>query len=101
LFPAWVCERELTSLDSLHDLLVTSTIERWNTRQHDVSNNTTGPNIALFIIVFGENLWSNVVGSTQLFVQLLILLEVKGGTKINDLNLIELFVLLQQDIFGF
>jgi hypothetical protein len=38
--PDWVSKRELAALDFLHDLLVGSTIEWWDTRQSDESNNT-------------------------------------------------------------
>ena len=73
--PYWVCKGELTYFHLLHDLLVTGTIEWRDTRQHNISYDAARPDIALGAIVLCENLWGNIVRSTELFVKLLVLVD--------------------------
>jgi hypothetical protein len=73
--------------------LITSSIERWDTRESYISNDTARPNITLCAIVLGEDLRSNIIRSTKLLVKLFILIKNKGSSKIDNLDLIEFFVL--------
>lgn len=75
LTPDSVLEGELAELDLLHDLLVRGAVEWRDTREHDVGDDTARPNIALWAVVFGEHLWSNVVRSSQFFVEFFVLVE--------------------------
>ena len=44
--------------------------------------------------------WCNIIRGSKLFVKLFVVIDNKGSSKIDDLDLIEFLVLLQQDIFG-
>ena len=97
--PGWVIEVELSELDLLHDLLVRRSIERRDSGKYDVSDDTARPNIALWTVVLGENLWSNVIWCTQLLIKLLGLVKDQGRAEIDNFDLVEFFVLLKEDIF--
>jgi len=53
------------------------------------------------VIALVENLRGNIVGSAELLVKVTVGIVDEGSTEIDDLNLVELFVLLKQDILGF
>lgn len=72
--PYRILERELTQLDLLHYLLVRSSVEWRNTREHDVRNNTAGPDVALGAVVLGQDLGRDIVWRTQLLIELLVLI---------------------------
>lgn len=71
--PDCVLERELTKLDFLHNFLIGCTIEWWNSRHHDVGDDTARPDVALGTVVFGKHFWSNVVRCSELLVELLLI----------------------------
>lgn len=73
--PDCVLKRELSKFDLLHDLLVRCAVERWDSREYDVRDNTARPNIALWSVVLGQYFWSNIVWRTQFLVKLLVLIE--------------------------
>jgi len=79
--------------------LVRRSIKWWDTRERDICNDTAGPDIALRAVVLGKDFWGNVVRSSKLLIELLVLVEDEGGTEIDDLDLIEFLILLEQDIF--
>jgi len=93
--PYGILEREFSELDFLHDFLIRRAIKWRNTGQNNEGDDTAGPDVALGSVIFGEDLWSNVVRSTELLVKFLALIEDEGGTEVNDLDLIELLVLLE------
>ena len=99
LAPDCILEGKFTKFNLLHDLLVRSAVEWRYAREHDVGDDTAGPDIALWTVVLREDLWSNVVGRAQLLVQLLRLVEDQRRAEINDLYLVEFLVLLEEDIF--
>jgi len=79
--------------------LIRRAIKWWDTRECDISDNTAGPDIALRAVVLSKDFWGNVIWSTKFLIELLVLVEDKRGTEINDLDLIELLVLFEQDVF--
>lgn len=97
--PYSILEGDLAQLNFLHDLLVRSTIERRDTREDDVCDDAAGPDVALWPVVLGEHLRSDVIRSAQLLVELLVLIVDERSAEVNNLNLIEFFVLLEQDVF--
>ena len=96
--PCFVIEGKSTSTDFLHDFLVALAVEWRLTTQQDVANYPTTPDIALFSVVLVQNFRCNIVWGAELFIQLLVWVIDKRGSKVNNLDLIELFVLLKQDI---
>ena len=73
-------------------------IERRHSRENNICDDTSGPDVALLVVVLVEDLGSDVVRSTELLVEVTAGVVDKGGTEVDDLNLVELFVLLEQDI---
>ena len=96
--PDAVVEAELSFTDLLHDILVGLSVERRHTRKQDVCDDTTGPDIALFVVVLVENFGGNVVRCAELFVKVSVGVVDERGAEINNLNLIELLVLLEQNV---
>lgn len=96
--PNRVSEGELTLLNLLHDLLVTGTVEWWDTGQGNVSNDTARPDVAFGSVVLGQNLWCNVVRCTKFFIEFFLVVKHERGSKIDDLNLVKLLVLLEQNV---
>jgi len=101
VLPDFVLEVELSLSDLLHDVLIALTIERWLSREEDISDDTARPDIALVVVVLVENFWGNVVWGSELLIKVLAWVIDKRGTKINDLDGIELLVSFQQNVFGF
>jgi len=99
--PDWVVEGELANLDLFHNFLVRRAIKWWNTGQSNICDDTARPNVALGAVALGKDFWGNVVRSSELFVELLTLINNERGSEINDLNLVELLVLLKEDVLGF
>ena len=99
VIPGLVIEAERAGANFLHDFLVTLTVEGRHSREKDEGDDAAGPDVTLGIVVLVENFWSNVVGSSKLLVKLLVWIVDEGGAKINDLDLVELLVLLEEDIF--
>ena len=50
------------------------------------------------VVVLVEDLGCDVVRSTELFVEVTVGVVDEGGAEVDDLNLVELFVLLEQDV---
>ena len=97
--PCAVFEAELSLFNLLHDLLVGLTIEGRHARKKDESDNTARPQIALLVVVLVKNLGGNVVGSSELLIKGTVGIVNERGTEVNNLDLVELFVLLEQDVF--
>ena len=76
------------------------TFERRRAGEEDVEDDSTGPDIALFIILLVEDLRGDVVRSTQFFIEGLNWVINQRCSEIYNLYLIEIFVLLQENIFG-
>ena len=49
--------------------MVSSSVERRYARKYNIGNDAHGPNITLRAIVFSKNLRSNIIRSTQFFVE--------------------------------
>lgn len=86
--------------DLLHDILVRLSVEGGHAGEQDVSDDTGGPDIALFVIVLVQNFGSDVVGRAKLLVEVAVGVVDERGAEVNDLDLIELLVLLEQDVLG-
>lgn len=97
--PYGVGEGEFADLNLLHNFLVSRSIEGRHTRKDDIDKDTTRPNVAFRTVILGQNFRSDVVRSTQLFVLALGLREGDGGAEVDDLDLVEFFVLFEQDVF--
>ena len=98
--PCFVIEGKSTSTDFLHDFLVALAVEWRLTTQQDVANYPTTPDIALFSVVLVQNFRCNIVWGAELFIQLLVWVIDKRGSKVNNLDLIEFLVLFKQDVLG-
>ena len=98
--PDFVIIAETSGSHLLHDLLIALAIERRHTREQDVADDSAGPDIAFGSVVLVQNLWGNVVWGSKLLVKLLVRVIHERGSKINNLDLVELLVLLKEDVFG-
>ena len=96
--PDAVIEVECALTHLLHNILIGLSIERGHSRKKDICDDTTGPDIALLVVVLVEDLGCDVVRSTELFVEVTVGVVDEGGAEVDDLNLVELFVLLEQDV---
>ena len=79
----------------LHDILVRLAVEGRHAREQDVGDDTTGPDIALLVVVLVENFRGDVVGRAEFLVKVAVGVVYERGAEVNDLDLIELLVLLQ------
>ena len=98
--PDAVVERVLALANLLHDVLVGLAVEGRHSGKEDVGDDTSGPDVALMVVVLVENLGGDVVGRAQLLVKVTVGVVDKGSAEVDDLDLIELLVLLEQDILG-
>ena len=98
--PDAVLERELALTNLLHDILVGLTVEGRHSGEEDVDDDTAGPDITLLVIALVKNLGGDVVGSSELLVKVTVGIVDKGGSEIDNLNLIELLVLLEKNVLG-
>ena len=98
--PDAVLERELALTNLLHDILIGLTVEGRHSGEEDVDDDTAGPDITLLVIALVKNLGGDVVGSSKLLVEITVGVVNKGGTEIDDLNLIEFLVLLEENVLG-
>ena len=73
-------------------------IEWRNTTEKNVANNSATPYVAFSSVILVENFWSDVVRGSKLFIKLLVWIIDKGSSEVNDLDLVELFVLLEENI---
>jgi len=96
--PALVVEVELAESDLLHDFLVALAVEGRHTREQDVDNDTGGPDVALGRVVLVQDFGSDVVWGTKFLIKVLGWVVNKSSSKIDDLYLIELLVLLEKDV---
>ena len=86
LVPLRLIKGEFAQCDSLNDLLVSLTIERWVAAEEDVQNDATAPQIALLIVAFLQNLWRDVIRCTVLLGQLLAWDKLSRRPEVNDSN---------------
>ena len=98
VIPTRVREGEFSNSNLLHDVLVAGAIEGRHTRQDDVEDDTARPDVTFLVVLLVEDLRSNIVRSTELLIESLVSVEAEGGSEIDNLNLIEVFVLFKQDI---
>ena len=96
--PDAVIKVELALAHLFHDILVGLSIEGRHAGEKNIRDHTRGPDVALMVVVLVEDLRSDVIGSTELLVEVTVGVVHQGGTEIDDLDLVELFVLLKQDI---
>ena len=68
--PDAVVEVELSLTDLLHDVLVRLSVERRHTRKQDISDDTAGPDIALFVVVLVKDFGGDVVRGAELLVKI-------------------------------
>lgn len=81
--------------------MVGGAIEWWDTRQDDVGDNTAGPDVALGSIILGKHFRSDVIWSSELFVEFLSFLKHERGSEINNLDLVEFLVRLKKNVLRF
>jgi hypothetical protein len=81
--------------------LVSSSVERRYARKYNIGNDAHGPNITLRAIVFSKNLRSNIIRSTQFFVEFFTFIVNERGTEVYNFYLIEFLGLFQKDVFWF
>ena len=81
--------------------MVTGAVEGWLTTEKNVANNSTTPDIALSSVVLVEDLGGNVVWSSEFLIKGLVRVIDKGGSKVNDLDLVKLLVLFEKDVLWF
>ena len=67
--PDAVIEVERALAHLLHDILVGLPIERGHSREKNICDDTTGPNVALLVVVFVEDLGGDVVRRAELLVE--------------------------------
>lgn len=101
LVPSLVIKRECSSTYLLHDFLIALAIEWRNSTEKNVADNSATPYIAFSAVVLVENFWCDVIRCSKLFIELLVWIIDKGSSEVNDLDLVELFVLLEKDILWF
>ena len=75
-------------------------IERRHSREKNICDDTTGPDVALLVVVLVEDLGGDVVRSAELLVEVTVGVVDEGGAKIDDLDLVELLVLFKEDVLG-
>ena len=93
--PDAVLEGDLALTNLLHDVSVGLTVEGGHAREQDVGDNTAGPDVALVVVVFVQHFGGDIVGGAQLLIEVTLGVVDEGSTEIDDLDLIELFVLLK------
>ena len=96
--PDAVIEAERALAHLLHNILIGLSIERRHSREKNISDDTTGPDVALLVVVLVEDLGGDVVRSAELLVEVTVGVVDEGRAEVDDLDLIELFVLLEQDV---
>ena len=94
LVPSLIIKSESPSSYLFHDFLIALTIEWRDSTEKNVANNTTTPYVAFSSVVLVENFWCDVVRGPELFIELLVWIIDKRSPEVNDLDLVELFVLL-------
>ena len=99
--PDAVIEVERALAHLLHDILVGLPIERGHSREKNICDDTTGPNVALLVVVFVEDLGGDVVRRAELLVEVTVGVVDERGAEVDDLDLVKLFVLLEQDVLRF
>lgn len=92
--PRLVFKIELSNLNGFHDLLVRTTVKRWDSRKNDISNDACGPDVTLLSIVPVQNFWCDVVWRSDLLAKLLLWIENLSSSKINYLDLVKLLARL-------
>lgn len=92
--PRLVFKIELSNLNGFHDLLVRTTVKRWDSRKNDISDDACGPDVALLSIVPVQNFWCDVVGRSNLLAKLLLRIENLSSSEINHLYLVKLLASL-------
>lgn len=92
--PNAVIKVELTFTHLFHDVLIRLAVERWHSREKNVRNDTSGPDIALVVVILVEDLWGDVVRRAELLVEVAVGVVDKRSTEVDDLNLVKLLVLL-------
>jgi len=97
-FPHWVVEIEFSELNLFHNFLIWCTIKWRNTRQNNVSDNTYWPYIAFGTVILLKDFWSNVVWCSEFLIKFFTILNNQRCTKINNFNLIELFICLKKNV---
>ena len=98
--PDAVIEVESALAHLLHDILIGLSVEGRHSREKDVCDDSARPNVALLVVVLVEDLGSDVVRSAELLVEVAVGVVDEGCAEVDDLNLVELFVLLEQDVLG-
>ena len=98
LSPNAVCEANGALLDSFHDLLICVTVEWGLAAEGDESYDAARPYVALLCVLTVYYLWSDVVASSYPLRVLLLRLECDCCAKVDQLDMIEIFVLFQEDV---
>lgn len=98
--PDLVIEVELTLSDLAHNFLVAGAVEGRHAGEEDVGDDSRRPDVTLAVVVLVEHLGRDVVGRAEFLVKRPGGVEDEGGAEVDDLDLVELFVLLKQDVLG-
>ena len=96
--PDAVVKVELAFAHLFHDVLIRLAIEWRHSREKNVRDDSSGPNIALVVVILVEDLRGDVVRRAELLVEVAVRVVDERGAEVDDLNLVELLVLLKQDI---
>ena len=99
--PNAVCEANSALLDSFHDLLICVAVERGLATEGDESYHAARPYVALLCVLTVYYLRSDVVASSYPFRVLLLRLVRYRRAKVDQLDVIEIFVLFQEDVLWF
>ena len=99
--PNAVCEANGALLDSFHDLLICVAVEWGLAAEGDESYDAARPYVALLCVLTVYYLWRDVVASSYPLRVLLLRLECDCCAKVDQLDMIEIFVLFQEDVLWF
>ena len=97
--------RMIEMIVALHDVLddfgLAATRERYLARQHNVQDDAHGPHVNLLIVALNENFRCNVVRRAAHGIHEVHAREVLREAKINHLNLRQIILLEEHEVFGF
>ena len=80
-------ELKYTSANFSDNLVVIGSTEGWSTTHHDIQNDTNAPQVALFVVITHEDLWSDIVRcAIDLMHGVVFFIVCVRGAEINDFD---------------
>ena len=80
-------ELKYASANFSNNLIIIRSTEGWSTAHHNIQNDTNAPQVAFFVIITHEDLWSDVVRcAIDLMHGVVFFVVCVRGTKINDFD---------------